>query len=163
MPSSDSTTIMFFPTSPRPPSGISRVAWDIGASVVVSRRGEEGPVQARRPPRDRIDAARPARAQRGTRRRRAPGKAGGGEAYRLLGREILDQLGGPPDALCAYVGTSGCFVGAGRELRSAGTVHRVAVEPAESPVLSGGRSGTHHIEGGGAGFWPPLLQKDDLD
>ena len=85
------------------------------------------------------------------------------EGYRGLGREILDQLGGPPDALCAYVGTSGCFVGAGRELRSAGTVHRVAVEPAESPVLSGGRSGTHHIEGGGAGFWPPLLQKDDLD
>ena len=86
------------------------------------------------------------------------------EGYRGLGREILEQLDGPPDALCAYVGTSGCFVGVGRELRSTGhPVHRVAVEPAESPMLSEGRTGTHRIEGGGAGFWPPLLQKDDLD
>ena len=86
------------------------------------------------------------------------------EGYRGLGREILEQLGGAPDALCAYVGTSGCFVGVGRELRSTGQpVHRVAVEPAESPALSEGRSGTHHIEGGGVGFWPPLLRQDDLD
>jgi cysteine synthase len=85
------------------------------------------------------------------------------EGYRGLGREILEQLDGPPNAFCAYVGTAGCFVGAGRELRSAGPVHRVAVEPAESPVLSGGRSGTHHIEGGGAGFWPPLLEREDID
>jgi cysteine synthase A len=86
------------------------------------------------------------------------------EGYRGLGCEILDQLGGAPDAFCAYVGTAGCFVGVGRELRSSGrAVHRVAVEPAESPVLSEGGSGTHRIEGGGAGFWPPLLEKDDLD
>jgi cysteine synthase A len=86
------------------------------------------------------------------------------EGYRGLGREILEQLEGAPDAFCAYVGTAGCFVGVGRELRSAGhPVHRVAVEPAESPALSEGRSGTHRIEGGGAGFWPPLLEKDDLD
>jgi cysteine synthase A len=86
------------------------------------------------------------------------------EGYRGLGREIVEQFDGPPDAFCAYVGTSGCFVGVGRELRSSGQpVHRVAVEPAESPALSQGRSGTHHIEGGGVGFWPPLLQKDDLD
>jgi len=86
------------------------------------------------------------------------------EGYRGLGREILDQLGGAPDAFCAYVGTAGCFVGVGRELRATGArVLRVAVEPTESPVLSEGRSGTHRIEGGGAGFWPPLLEKDDLD
>jgi cysteine synthase len=86
------------------------------------------------------------------------------EGYRGLGREILEDLGGPPDAFCAYVGTAGCFVGVGRELRTAGrSLHRVAVEPAESPILSEGRSGTHRIEGGGAGFWPPLLEKDDLD
>ena len=42
-------------------------------------------------------------------------------------------------------------------------LHRVAVEPAESPVLSGGASGTHRIEGGGVGFWPPLLGEDDFD
>jgi len=86
------------------------------------------------------------------------------DGYRGLGREILEQLGGPPDAVCAYVGTAGCFVGVGRELRAAGqSVRRVALEPAESPVLSGGASGTHRIEGGGAGFWPPLLEKEDLD
>jgi cysteine synthase A len=86
------------------------------------------------------------------------------EGYRALGRELLDQLDGRVDAFCAYVGTSGCFVGVGRELRAAlPDVHRVAVEPAESPVLSGGEAGTHRIEGGGAGFRPPLLRDDDLD
>ncbi|HEX5468041.1 MAG TPA: cysteine synthase family protein [Gaiellaceae bacterium] len=86
------------------------------------------------------------------------------EGYRGLGREILEQLSAPPDAFCSYVGTAGCFVGVGRELHSANPeLLRVAVEPAESPALSEGRSGTHHIEGGGAGFWPPLLERDDLD
>jgi cysteine synthase len=86
------------------------------------------------------------------------------EGYRGLGREILEQLDGPPDAFCGYIGTAGCFIGVTRELRtSVSSLHRVAVEPAESPALSEGRSGTHHIEGGGAGFWPPLLEKDDLD
>jgi cysteine synthase A len=86
------------------------------------------------------------------------------EGYRGLGREILDQLDEPPDAFCGYIGTAGCFVGVTRELRaSAPSLHGVAVEPAESPALSEGRSGTHRIEGGGAGFWPPLLEKDDLD
>jgi cysteine synthase A len=86
------------------------------------------------------------------------------EGYRGLGREILEQLEGPPAAFCGYIGTAGCFVGVTRELRaSVPALHRVAVEPAESPALSEGRSGTHHIEGGGAGFWPPLLEEDDLD
>jgi cysteine synthase A len=39
----------------------------------------------------------------------------------------------------------------------------VIVEPAESPVISGGEPGTHRIEGGGVGFWPPLLTRDDFD
>jgi cysteine synthase len=86
------------------------------------------------------------------------------EGYRSLGREILEQLDEPPDAFCGYIGTSGCFVGVTRELRaSVPSLQRVAVEPAESPVLSQGTSGTHHIEGGGAGFWPPLLERDDMD
>jgi cysteine synthase A len=86
------------------------------------------------------------------------------EGYRGLGREILEQLEEPPDAFIGYIGTAGCFVGVTRELRtSAPSLHRVAVEPAESPALSEGRSGTHRIEGGGAGFWPPLLEKDDVD
>jgi cysteine synthase A len=86
------------------------------------------------------------------------------EGYRGLGREIVEQLGGPPDAFVGYIGTAGCFVGVTRELRSASSsLHRVAVEPAESPALSEGSSGTHHIEGGGAGFWPPLLEHEDID
>ena len=86
------------------------------------------------------------------------------EGYRGLGREILEQLDGPPDAFCGYIGTAGCFVGVTRELRaSVPTLHRAAVEPAESPILSQGRKGTHHIEGGGAGFWPPLLEREDMD
>jgi cysteine synthase A len=86
------------------------------------------------------------------------------EGYRGLGREILEELEGPPDAFCAYVGTAGCFLGVTRELRTAAPdLQRVAVEPAESPALSEGRSGTHHIEGGGIGSWPPLLKPDDLD
>jgi cysteine synthase A len=86
------------------------------------------------------------------------------DGYRAMGREILEQLDGPPDAFCSYIGTAGCFLGVTRELRSAvPDVLRVGVEPAESAVLSGGERGTHHIEGGGAGFWPPLLGKDDLD
>jgi cysteine synthase len=86
------------------------------------------------------------------------------EGYRGLAREILEQLEEPPDAFCGYVGTAGCYVGVTRELRAAvPDLLRVAIEPAESPVLSKGEAGTHHIEGGGAGFWPPLLEQDDMD
>ena len=86
------------------------------------------------------------------------------DGYRALGRELVEQLDGRIDAFCAYVGTAGCFIGVGRELRAAlPDVLRVAVEPAESAVLSGGEPGTHHIEGGGAGFRPPQLRDDDMD
>jgi cysteine synthase A len=86
------------------------------------------------------------------------------EGYRGLGREILEQLPDAPDAFVGYIGTAGCFVGVTREIGVAVPgLHRVAVEPAESPALSEGRSGTHRIEGGGAGFWPPLLERDDID
>jgi cysteine synthase len=86
------------------------------------------------------------------------------DGYAELGHELLDQLDGRIDAYCGYVGTAGCFVGVTRVLRSAlPDVRRVAIEPAESPVLSGGAAGTHRIEGGGTGFWPPLLEREDLD
>jgi cysteine synthase len=86
------------------------------------------------------------------------------EAYTALADELLEQTGGRVDAFCAYVGTAGCFVGVARRLRAAfSDVLRVAVEPAESPVLSGGEPGTHRIEGGGSGFWPPLLEPADID
>jgi cysteine synthase A len=86
--------------------------------------------------------------------------------YRGLGEELLRQLTGPPaiDALCSYIGTAGCFLGTTRAVREVlPTVERVAVEPAESAVLSGGAPGTHHIEGGGIGQWPPKLSPADID
>ena len=84
--------------------------------------------------------------------------------YGGLGRELLDQLDGRIDAYCGYIGTAGCFVGVTHALRERlPELLRVAIEPAESAVLSGGEPGTHRIEGGGAGFWPPLLDVDDFD
>ena len=84
--------------------------------------------------------------------------------YEELGAELVEQLDGELDAFCCYVGTAGCFLGVTRALREAvPDVHRAVVEPAESPVISGGPAGTHHIEGGGVGFWPPLLTREDFD
>jgi cysteine synthase A len=88
------------------------------------------------------------------------------DGYRRLGVELLEQLPGPPaiDAFCGYIGTAGCFLGATRALRVAlPALLRVAVEPAESAVLSGRSAGTHHIEGGGVGYRPPQLGMDDVD
>jgi cysteine synthase A len=84
--------------------------------------------------------------------------------YRALGEEVAEQLDGQVDAWVGYVGTAGCFCGVTRALRERiPDVERVAVEPAESAVLSGRPAGTHRIEGGGVGFWPPLLRTDDFD
>lgn len=86
------------------------------------------------------------------------------DGYRKLGAEILAQLPDPIDALCLYVGTAGCFLGVSQTLRARDEgMHRVAVEPGESAVLSGGQPGTHRIEGGGTGFMPDLLTADDFD
>jgi cysteine synthase A len=86
------------------------------------------------------------------------------DGYAALGEELLEQLDGRIDAFCGYIGTAGCFVGVTRVLRRVlPDLLRVGIEPAESPVLSGGEPGTHRIEGGGAGFRPPLLGDDDLD
>lgn len=86
------------------------------------------------------------------------------DGYAGLAREIIEQLPDGADAFVLYVGTAGCFTGTARELRRAWpSLHRIVVEPAESPFLSEGRAGTHRIEGGGIGFWPPLLTRDDFD
>ena len=80
------------------------------------------------------------------------------DGYRSLGEEILEQLDGRVDAWVSYVGTAGCFTGVSAALRERlRDVRRVAVEPAESAVLSGREAGTHRIEGGGIGSIPPLL------
>jgi cysteine synthase A len=97
------------------------------------------------------------------------------DGYREIGTEILQQLAEhhidaqpidsqPIDSWCAYVGVGGCFVGVGEVLRSRWSeVARVAVEPAESAVISGEPAGTHRIEGGGVGFIPPNLTPDTYD
>ncbi|HSK51599.1 MAG TPA: cysteine synthase family protein, partial [Clostridia bacterium] len=86
------------------------------------------------------------------------------DGYDALGLELAEQLDGRLDAFSAYVGTAGCFVGATRALRrTLPALHRVAVEPAESAVISGRPPGTHRIEGGGVGFVPPLLTADTYD
>jgi cysteine synthase A len=83
--------------------------------------------------------------------------------YREIGAEIVDALDGPIDAMCAYVGVGGCFVGVAETLRARWpAIQRIAVEPAESAVLSGGKAGTHRIEGGGVGFVPPHMSAPDI-
>jgi cysteine synthase A len=80
------------------------------------------------------------------------------DGYRRMGEEMLAQLDGRIDAFVTYVGTAGCFLGVSGALRDRlPDVQRVAVEPAESAVLSGGAAGTHRIEGGGIGSVPPLV------
>jgi cysteine synthase A len=77
--------------------------------------------------------------------------------YHPLAREIWDQSGGQVDAFVQAVGTAHCVAGVAEVLRGLNPgIRLVAVEPAESPVLSGGQPGAHRIEGVGPGFVPPL-------
>jgi cysteine synthase A len=83
-------------------------------------------------------------------------------------REILEATGGQVDAFVAGVGTGGTITGVGevlkRELGARGRqVLIVAVQPARSPVLTGGRPGLHRIEGIGASFVPGVLNLEVLD
>jgi cysteine synthase A len=78
-------------------------------------------------------------------------------AYRRLAAEIWEQTGGRVDGFAQSVGTSASIRGVGEALRERNRhVRVVAVEPAESPVLSGGKTGAHKIDGVGAGFVVPL-------
>jgi cysteine synthase A len=83
---------------------------------------------------------------------------------RTTGPEIERDLGGPPDVLVAGVGTGGTITGVGEYLRGVNPRLRVvAVEPRGSAVLSGGSPGPHRIQGIGAGFVPPVLNRELLD
>jgi cysteine synthase A len=84
--------------------------------------------------------------------------------YYRMGEEIWNQTSGQLDGFVQMVGTAGCLRGNAEALRRHNKkIGIVAVEPAESAVLSGGPPGAHKIDGVGAGFVVPLWQKDIAD
>ncbi len=84
--------------------------------------------------------------------------------YHPLGEEIWSQTGGNVNAFVQVVGTAHSIEGVAAVLRSyTPDVRVIAVEPAESPVLSGGEPGAHKIEGIGIGFIPPLWNDSIAD
>jgi cysteine synthase A len=87
------------------------------------------------------------------------------EAHRRsTGPELWEDLDGRIDVLVAGVGTGGTITGVGEYLKERNpNLHIVAVEPAGSPVLSGGRPGPHRIQGIGAGFVPTILNREIID
>ena len=80
------------------------------------------------------------------------------------GPEIWEDTDGAVDIFVAGVGTGGTLTGVGEYLKSRNPAVRVAaVEPASSPVLSGGSAGAHRIQGIGAGFVPAVLNREVCD
>ncbi|MCM3716652.1 cysteine synthase A [Halalkalibacter oceani] len=87
------------------------------------------------------------------------------EVHRLTtGKELLEQAEGQLDGFISGIGTGGTITGAGGFLKEHfPNLHIAAVEPADSPILSGGNPGPHKIQGIGAGFVPKILKTEIYD
>lgn len=84
--------------------------------------------------------------------------------YATTGQEIWEDTNGQVDVFIAGAGTGGTVSGVGRALKERNfTIEIIAVEPASSPVLSGGSAGPHKIQGIGAGFVPETYQPAYID
>lgn len=84
--------------------------------------------------------------------------------YKTTAREIIEDTNGNIDVFVSAVGTGGTISGTAKALKEFNpNIYVVAVEPTESPVLSGGKKGAHKIQGIGAGFVPAIYDSSVVD